>query len=195
MLKSLKKYSWYTVPNFLSSSRIIIAPFLILMAYRGWRTLFFIFFAVSLLTDALDGYLARKLNQTSELGSKLDGWADLVTWITALICFFILWPELAKREVFYAIFAISVYILPVVIGFLKYKSVPIYHCYSAKFQAIFMSVSVFIMLLTGNSICFRCAAITQSFAALEDIAITLLLPRCYHNVLSFWHAKKIINKY
>lgn len=46
-------------------------------------------FAIMALTDTLDGYLARKLNQTSLLGTLLDPAADklLVTGALVLLCF------------------------------------------------------------------------------------------------------------
>ena len=183
--------SWFTVPNLLSFTRILLAPVLIVLAFLGYRTIFIILFAVSVSTDALDGYFARKLKQMSEFGSKLDGWADLVMWVGAFICFFILWPQIARREAPYAVFAVFAYVLPMIVGFLKYKNVPIYHCYSAKFQAVFMSIAVFVLLLSGLSWPFRCAAIMQSIAAIEDISITILFPTCHNDIPSLWHAVKL----
>ena len=186
-----KTHLWLTAPNLLTLSRLFAAPLLILTAALGYRNLFLTLFALFLATDAFDGYLARKLNQTSELGTKLDGWADLSIWAGAFVCLWILWPDIAARETPYALFALFAFSLPMLVGYIKYKSVPSYHCYSAKLQAILISTGAFILLLSGISWPFRLAAILQGFAAAEDIAITLVLPTCRYNVPSFRQALKI----
>ena len=45
-------------------------------------------FAVSMLTDVLDGAIARKFNCISDLGKILDPLADKLTLLTISICFF-----------------------------------------------------------------------------------------------------------
>ena len=180
-----------TIPNLLSYFRLFTAPILIVIAALGYKNVFFALFAISLITDALDGYFARKLGQITELGTRLDGWADLATWVAALICLFILWPDIAKREAPYALFAMFAFILPMIVGYIKFKRLPSYHCYSAKFQAVIMSGAFFLLLLTGISWPFRCAAILQAVVAFEDIAITVVLPVCHCNVRSLWDAIKL----
>lgn len=72
---------FFTVPTLLTWTRIIAIPLLIGVFYVGMEhrlqnlvaTVMFIVFA---LTDWLDGYLARKLNQTSAFGAFLDPVAD-----------------------------------------------------------------------------------------------------------------------
>jgi cardiolipin synthase len=65
-----------TIPNLLTLSRIFLVPsFLIAVIYRSFTTAFSIFVAAGL-TDFLDGFFARKLNQYSLLGTFLDPIAD-----------------------------------------------------------------------------------------------------------------------
>lgn len=66
----------YTIPNILSISRLALVPVLVALAYFGEAQAFLAVLAVSLLSDAFDGYIARKLNQTTELGARLDSWGD-----------------------------------------------------------------------------------------------------------------------
>jgi len=64
------------LPNFLSVSRIISVPLLVILLIDqlfGWALLIFIVAAV---TDAVDGLLARLLHQRTVLGSYLDPVAD-----------------------------------------------------------------------------------------------------------------------
>lgn len=77
------------LPNSLTLGRIFLAPLFlaVFMFHLYWPShlwalsLLFIF-GVGELTDLLDGILARKLNQTSELGKLLDPFADVVSRLT-----------------------------------------------------------------------------------------------------------------
>jgi cardiolipin synthase (CMP-forming) len=70
-----------TIPTLLTWARIASIPLIIGVFYLQWpmatknlvATTLFVLFA---LTDWLDGYLARKLNQTSAFGAFLDPVAD-----------------------------------------------------------------------------------------------------------------------
>ncbi len=65
-----------SVPNFISLGRLIAVPlivYLILQASYGWAFWVFVLAGVS---DALDGYLAKRMDQVSNLGSYLDPIAD-----------------------------------------------------------------------------------------------------------------------
>ena len=68
--------TWFTVSNLLTVSRIFLAPVVMLgIAYKAWYLTFFVFVIASV-TDLLDGYAARLLNQRSHLGTLLDPIAD-----------------------------------------------------------------------------------------------------------------------
>ena len=86
--------------------------------------------------------------------------------------------------------AIISFTLPAVAGFIKYGSVPSYHCFLAKFQAVFMSTAVFILLFKGIYWPFRLAAMLQVLVATQEIAITVVMADCRCNIKSFWHALK-----
>ena len=67
----------WTVPNLLSMARLLGVPlflWLVLVPEADWWALGVL--AVSGVTDYLDGYLARRLNQTSIVGQILDPVAD-----------------------------------------------------------------------------------------------------------------------
>lgn len=59
-------------PNYVTLTRLIIT-FILLMNYENLTPEFLFFgFLLAVCLDGLDGYLARKLNQSSEIGSNLD---------------------------------------------------------------------------------------------------------------------------
>lgn len=64
------------VPNIITVFRVFLVPVFIMANFYGkFKTALFVFLLASL-TDALDGFLARKLNQVTTLGVMLDPIAD-----------------------------------------------------------------------------------------------------------------------
>src|SRR3990167_11230215 len=67
------------LPNALTLARIVLIPVFIAIYYLPWSAahgVAAIIFAVASFTDWLDGFLARKLQQTSPFGAFLDPVAD-----------------------------------------------------------------------------------------------------------------------
>ena len=76
------------IPNILTITRILTTPLLVLLLLKDMPAWAFGVFVFAGLTDALDGLLARVLNQKTRLGSFLDPLADKLLLVT---CFIILW--------------------------------------------------------------------------------------------------------
>jgi CDP-diacylglycerol---glycerol-3-phosphate 3-phosphatidyltransferase len=82
-----------TVPMALTLARIVLAPvFFLLFSLAGYgsTTLLAGVWAVLIimeLSDALDGYFARRLGQVSELGKVLDPFADSISRLTYFVAF------------------------------------------------------------------------------------------------------------
>jgi len=77
-----------TIPNILTLTRIAVIPVFVLVFFLPFdlaRPISAAIFAVAAFTDWLDGYLARKLNQTSRFGAFLDPVADKLMVAVALI--------------------------------------------------------------------------------------------------------------
>jgi CDP-diacylglycerol--glycerol-3-phosphate 3-phosphatidyltransferase len=79
------------IPNILTISRVVITPLFlvaILMEQLPHRFLIAcVIFSIASITDALDGYLARKNNQITNFGKFLDPIADKVFTTSALLAF------------------------------------------------------------------------------------------------------------
>jgi cardiolipin synthase (CMP-forming) len=75
-----------TVPNALSFARILLIPaFVALMIHHGTEMQGLLLFGFVASTDWVDGYIARRTNQVSELGKILDPTADRLAIAAALI--------------------------------------------------------------------------------------------------------------
>ena len=73
------------IPNFLSLLRIILVPVFVIFIIQDSYIKALIVFTIAGLTDALDGTLARLLNEQTKLGAFLDPLADKLLLSTSFI--------------------------------------------------------------------------------------------------------------
>ena len=64
------------IPNIISASRAVAA--LVILSVPAFSPVFWILYCWCGISDMIDGMLARKMNVTTELGSRIDSVADLV---------------------------------------------------------------------------------------------------------------------
>ena len=74
-----------TIPNLLTLLRILIVPIFAISVMYGQLVGACALFALAALTDLLDGFIARLLDQASSLGAFLDPMADKLLMVTAFI--------------------------------------------------------------------------------------------------------------
>ena len=176
------------LPNLVSFIRILMAPVLFYLAFTQQPNWFIGVLLFAEFTDVLDGFLARTLNQITKIGSHLDSWGDFVIYTTIAICAWILWPDILQREILYFIIIVLCFTLPPLIGFIKFHRFTSYHTWSVKL-AVAVTVISYILLFTGLlDWPFRVAALFCLYAAIEEIAITLLIHHEHVDVRTVWQA-------
>lgn len=144
-----------------------------------------------MLTDAVDGFIARRLNQTTSLGAKLDSWADLATQLALPFCGWWLRPEVLRQEAPFLAAGIFVYFAAIAVGFLKFRRLTDYHTWGGKLSAIVVAAAVIVLFADGPGWPFRIAMPIVVLACLEEIAITVVLPSRRTNVPSLWRALQL----
>lgn len=88
MTKDLFK-NWNTIPNWLSFARIVMVPIFAVLFLKGEIVWAVVVLALSGISDFLDGKIARRFNQVSDLGKVLDPVADKLTQITIAVLLYI----------------------------------------------------------------------------------------------------------
>lgn len=118
MKRVLRKEQILTIPNLLSTIRILLIPVIVwlynVQQLYEW-TIFVIL--VSGATDMIDGYIARHFNKISDFGKILDPVADKLTQLAIIICL------LSRYKLLYALIIIFVVkeLLMLLLGFIVFK--------------------------------------------------------------------------
>ncbi len=173
-----------TVPNVLTGFRLVAAPVLLWQAFQGYRAGFLLLLALCFLSDWLDGLVARLTGQESEFGATLDSWADVTLYLTVSLACGWLWPETVAAQWPYVLMVVASCLVPAIVGLCKFGRFTSYHTWAVKFAVAATAVSLYILLLGGPAWPFRLAAVACLVAAVEEVALTWLLPEPKSNLRS-----------
>ena len=136
------KFKNLNIADWFSLYRIFAAPLLIALIWLDLRLVFTWFLLISYSTDAIDGYLARKLKITSPRGAQLDSFGDQITLVIGLIGLFYFETEFIKANLVLILVALIPYILQMLIAYIKYGKATSFHTYLAKLSAVLQSLFI-----------------------------------------------------
>ena len=174
IIKKIKRI--FTIPNLISMSRVFLIPLLFYFYFISNNFLLSIFYFLGWLTDAFDGYAARKLNQVTESGLSFDDLADWIYSFFSLVLIYLLNPMLIKNNILLIVMLLVYIVLPNAIIWMYTKEYFSLHTYLIKTNALAFMIMVIYYLLGGlNSIPFYGFFAYFSLGILEIIIITLIL--------------------
>ena len=139
-------------------------------------------------SDVADGQVARRFGKPTALGAKLDSVADLATWAFLPLCLFWLWPDVITGQAPWLAIAIAAFAAPTIIGLLRFGRLTSYHTYGAKICSWAMAIGALALVAAGNDALFHAAAVVLVLSAVEEVAITAVLPSWRADVPSLVHA-------
>lgn len=139
----------FNIADWFSFYRIVAVPVLLCLIWLDERLIFTWFLLVSYSTDAIDGYLARKLKISSARGSQLDSMGDQITLVVGLIALWVFENEFIRENLLLIAIAFVPYLLQMAIAFLKYGKATAFHTYLAKASAVIQAVFIIWTLFFG----------------------------------------------
>ncbi len=74
-----------TIPNFITIARLLVVPIVIWLIIRDAYLHAGILFVIAGISDAVDGFLAKRFDQTSDLGAYLDPIADKALLVSVFV--------------------------------------------------------------------------------------------------------------
>ncbi len=133
------------VPNLISLYRLLVFPVILYMALTGREQWFVILICISLVSDILDGNIARYFKLQTNFGAALDNLADILTISVALLGMFIFkWTELEPHVWFLYIF-LGIFLISYIISFVRFQKIPGLHLYSAVTAGYLQGIFLFVL--------------------------------------------------
>lgn len=137
------------VPNFVSLYRLLVFPVILYMAVTNRENWFVILLCISLVSDILDGNIARIFKLQTHFGAALDNLADICTIAMALLGMFIFkWTEISPHAWILYIF-LAIFILSYIIAFIRFRKIPGLHLYSAVSAGYAQGIFFFVLFVSG----------------------------------------------
>jgi len=182
----------YTIPNFLSLYRLLIFPVILFFGLIHQERLFSILITISLITDVLDGFIARRFNMQTELGARLDSIADFGTYIVAIVGIFLFkssdFHPYLNSFAFFVFFLLLAHILSLI----KFRRLPSLHLYSWKIGGYIQGV-FFIVLFNFRfyPVFYYIMIVWGILSFFEHIIIQLILPEMKSDAKGLYWVLKI----
>ncbi len=181
-----------TIPNILSLYRLFVFPVIVLMILLKLELVYAILVVISLNTDVWDGWIARRYNQQTAIGARIDSLADIGMYITALsgiIVFKI--EEFGPDAWLYYVFICS-YVIVHVSPLIKFRKIQSFHLYSIKLggylQGIFFILLFFIDYIP---VYFYVMVNISLLAFIENLTIQMIIPEMRSDVKGlYWVLKE-----
>lgn len=179
-----------TIANLITASRIVSVPLILASAWFRRPGLFAGLVIYALLSDAVDGTIARRLGQATPLGARLDSLADAALYLTAPLAALLLYATLWTQERAAVLTVIASYMVPVVVGFMKFRRLTAYHTLGARLAGTLIGAAFVAFVMLRVTWPLRVAAVVLLLSALEELALTLTLPHWRANVPSWLHVRR-----
>jgi cardiolipin synthase (CMP-forming) len=164
------------VPNAISFYRLLMFPVVLIFAIRGFEQLFVILLCINLISDILDGFIARFFKMATKFGAGLDNLADIGTYILALYGIFrFRWMEIEPYAWLLYIF-LAVFILSYLVAFYRFGKIPGLHLYSAVSAGYLQGTFFFVLFAWDFYLWFWYIAIGWGILAyIEKILVLIRL--------------------
>jgi cardiolipin synthase len=179
--------SLWTVPTLLSFYRLLAAPLMLGLVVRGDASLFTPLFLVSLISDILDGLIARVFHLQTPFGARLDSWADIATTLVGLAGLLrFAWPAIAAHLPWLLSFVVLAQLLNLAM-LLKFGRIVGLHTYSYKLAAYLQGAAALLLLWTGQWSWLCDLAIAWGLVAcVEELLIVRVMDEPLTDVKGLW---------
>ena len=140
--------------------------------------------AWALVSDALDGPLARALGVASERGARFDSAADCALYLSAPWVALGLSPWLRANASALSVAIFAAYAIPICYGMIKFGRLTSYHTAAARVAGVLVVVAALVVFVAHVAWPLYVAAALLVASAIEEIAITYTLEEWRAEVLS-----------
>ncbi|QQD13930.1 CDP-alcohol phosphatidyltransferase family protein [Sphingobacterium sp. UDSM-2020] len=182
-----KKENRWNVPNALSLYRLLALPFIIYTIITANRESFILLLSINLVTDILDGLIARLFNLQTEFGAKLDSIADIGTYIMAFMGMISLEKVFVATYKIEFIILIAMLLIPQLCALIRFQRFPSFHLWSYKITGYLQGIFIFSYFVFGfSAFYFHLMLVVSCLAYLEELILVITLPKLHSNLKSIF---------
>ena len=166
----------------LTISRFVCAPMLLTAAVADAAVPFSAVAVFGVLSDIIDGLIARANATASPRGAQLDSRADLTFYSAVLFGLVLLFPAQFRAESGPLVIVLTAYAIPILIGWCKFGALTAYHTMMARIALGVVPASAVLWLSTGVTPPLYWGIALFVFSAVEEVLITLRLRPARANI-------------
>jgi phosphatidylglycerophosphate synthase len=179
------------IPFSLVIFRLVLAPVMLIWAWQTHQSGWFLVTCLwaGMISDIFDGIIARKLGTATNSLRKWDANVDIVFWLAAGICIWMLNGQLLKDHLWFIVVLFVLEPVSDLINFVKFRKSGCAHNWLSKTWGLLLLVT-FTFLLAGKQPLwlFRICLVTGLLSQLDRIIISSLLPGPECDIPSCYHA-------
>jgi CDP-diacylglycerol--glycerol-3-phosphate 3-phosphatidyltransferase len=182
---------WTQLPNVISGCRLAATPILLWFALGGHRDAFTWLLLACLLSDIVDGLIARMFRLESTFGAFLDSTADdVVTLIGVVGIVTYQWDFVVAHAMALSVM-VACNLSQSAVGLLRYGRLPSFHCYSMRVAAYAQGTFVMSLFIWGyTGWLFHLTFALTCAAYLENFVLLAVLPQWTHDVRGLYWVLK-----
>jgi cardiolipin synthase len=175
------------LPNAISAARIAAAPVLLVLALADRQSAYTWVLVPALLSDILDGWLARAWHFESKRGAQLDSIADTLLWFVSLYGIWVFHREVVTENAALCTAVIVCWVLEDLVALVRYRRLSSFHTYLSKVAGYLLGLYIGVLFVFGHSPWMLYLASGLSIAGnVEEFALLALLPSWRPDVRGLW---------
>jgi cardiolipin synthase (CMP-forming) len=168
---------WRNVPNAISIARLCAAPVLLASVAEHWLDLFKWLLLACLLSDILDGLIARAFRLTSKLGAALDSAADILTMLIGMLGLAVLERTFVTAHWRELVLVVALYVAEVLASLWRYGKISSFHTLLARVAAYAAGIFIISLLFWGyHGWLFYLAVCAYVVELTEEMVLICVLP-------------------
>jgi len=179
------------IPFALIIFRLALTPAMLIWALivkeNGWFLVTCLW--AGMLSDIFDGIIARRLGVATTRLRKWDANVDIVFWLAAGVCIWMLNGDLLKEYIYIIVALFVLEPISDLINFIKFRKSGCAHNWLSKLWGILLLIT-FTLLLAGKQpeLLFRICLSVGLLSQIDRIIISSLLPKPECDIPSAYHA-------
>lgn len=166
------------IPNLITLGRILLVPVIIWAITSGQMAVAFVLFFIAGLSDAVDGFLAKRFNMQSEIGAMLDPLADKCLLVSIYVALGIV-AEIPRWLVILVVSRDIIIIGAVIVSWLVDRPIPMKPLMVSKLNTV---AQVFYAGLMLASLGFGFKATPLDTILMAAVTVLTLLSVCFYLV-------------